>query len=94
MESSSNLVEVLVILVVVVVVCVLSDLLGAGVGLLCVAAVVGSLLGVVSSTCHIAVEVLGSTSLALETDSCWKDSPVGSKCLRLRRWQHLSCAIT
>ncbi|KAL3197446.1 hypothetical protein MRX96_053895, partial [Rhipicephalus microplus] len=70
------------------------DLLGAGVGLLCVPTVVGSLLGAVSSTCRAAVEVLGSTLRPLGTESCWKDSPVGSKCLRLRRRQRPSYVIT
>ncbi|KAL3195980.1 hypothetical protein MRX96_001741 [Rhipicephalus microplus] len=71
-----------------------NDLLGAGVGLLCVPAVIGSLLCAVTSTCHTAVEVLGSTLLPLGTESCWKDSPVGSKCLRLRWRQRPSCVIT
>ncbi|KAL3199486.1 hypothetical protein MRX96_043893 [Rhipicephalus microplus] len=68
--------------------------LGARVGLLCVPAVVGSLLGAVSSTCRAAVEVLGSTLLSLGTEFCGKDSPIGSKCLWLPRRQRPSCVIT
>ncbi|KAL3218545.1 hypothetical protein MRX96_031505 [Rhipicephalus microplus] len=47
-----------------------------------------------SSTCRAAVKVLGSMLLPSGTESCWKDDPVGSKCLRLRRRQRPSCVIT